>query len=170
MFAVPTLRADGVVLRPWRLSDVPAVIAAAADPYVPEITTVPASGDELEARAYVERQWDRARAGLGYSFAICEPEEAVGQIGLWPRDDVASVGYWLVPAARGRGLAARALATLVDWASAKGHASLELYAEPWNEASLATARRCGFVEGEIVRAHHQVGSEFRDAVRMTRFR
>lgn len=156
------------MLRPWSLSDVPAVLAAATDPYIPEITTVPASGDLLEARAYIERQWDRARSGMGYSFAICHPDEAVGQIGLWPREDLASIGYWLVPAARGRGLAARALGALVDWASGSGYPSLELVAEPWNEASLVTARRCGFVERETVRAHHQVGSEFRDAVRMTR--
>lgn len=157
------------MLRPWSLSDVPAVRAAAADPYIPQITTVPPSAGELEARAFVERQRDRARSGQGFSFVICHREEAVGQIGLWPQaDDLASVGYWLVPAARGRGLAARALGVLVEWASANGYPSLELYAEPWNEASLATARRCGFVERELVRGHHQIGTELRDAIRMTR--
>jgi RimJ/RimL family protein N-acetyltransferase len=158
------------VLRPWSFDDVPAVLAAAQDPYIPQITTVPVAPDEREARAFITRQWDRARSGLGYSFAICEPATAVGQIGLWPRDDGASVGYWLVPSARGRGLAARALDLLVDWAAATGYATLELFAEPWNEASLATARRCGFVEAGMVRAHHQVGTEPRDAVRMLRAR
>jgi RimJ/RimL family protein N-acetyltransferase len=167
---VPTLRAGDVVLRPWSFDDVPAVLAAAADPYIPRITTVPAVPDELEARAFISRQWDRAASGLGYSFAICEPVTAVGQIGLWPRDDLASVGYWLVEPARGRGLAARALDLLVGWASEIGYATLELFAEPWNEASLATARRCGFVEAGTVRAHHQVGTEPRDAVRMLRAR
>jgi RimJ/RimL family protein N-acetyltransferase len=167
-FEVPTLHSGDVVLRPWDLADAPAVIAAAADTYIPHITTVPESAGEPEARAYIERQWDRALSGLGYSFAICAPSAAVGQIGLWPRDGVASIGYWLVPAARGRGLAARALGVLMGWASAVGYADLELFAEPWNEASLATARRCGFVERGTVRAHHQVGTEPRDAIRMTR--
>jgi RimJ/RimL family protein N-acetyltransferase len=149
------------------MSDVPAVLEAATDPYIPQVTTVPAEGGERAARAYVSRQWARARSGQGYSFAICAPS-AVGQIGLWPREDVASVGYWLVPAARGRGLAARALAVLVGWASANGHRSLEVFVEPWNEASLATARRCGFTEAGMVRAHHQAGPETRDAIRLTR--
>jgi RimJ/RimL family protein N-acetyltransferase len=167
-FEVPTLRSGDLVLRPWEPADVPAVVAAAADPYIPQITTVPESAGEAEARAYIERQRDRAASGLGYSFAICAPSAAVGQIGLWPRDGVASVGYWLVPAARGRGLAARALGVLVGWASSGGFTELELFAEPWNEASLATARRCGFVERGTVRAHHQVGTEPRDAIRMVR--
>jgi RimJ/RimL family protein N-acetyltransferase len=166
-FEVPILRSGDVVLRPWELADAPAVVEAAADPYIPRITTVPEFATEPQARAYIERQWDRASSRLGYSFAICAPS-AVGQIGLWPRDGVASVGYWLIPAARGRGLAARALGVLVDWASSAGYAELELFAEPWNEASLATARRCGFVERGPVRAHHQVGTEPRDAIRMTR--
>lgn len=167
-FEVPTLRSGDVVLRAWKLTDAPAVVAAAADPYIPRITTVPELASEPEARAYIERQWDRALSGLGFSFAICAPSAAVGQIGLWPRDGVASVGYWLVPAVRGHGLAARALGVLVSWALPAGYAELELFAEPWNEASLATARRCGFVERGTVRAHHQVGTEPRDAIRMTR--
>jgi RimJ/RimL family protein N-acetyltransferase len=167
-YQVPFLRSGDVVLRPWELADTPAVIAAAADPYILQVTTVPESAGTAEARAYIERQWDRASSGLGYSFAICEPSAAVGQIGLWPRDGVASIGYWLVPAARGRGLAARALGVLVEWASSVGCAELELFAEPWNEASLVTASRCGFVERGTVRAHHQVGTEPRDAIRMTR--
>jgi RimJ/RimL family protein N-acetyltransferase len=168
LFEVPTLRAGDLVLRPWSMSDLPTLAAAAQDPYIPQVTTVPAAESELESRAFVERQWDRARTGMGYSFAICHPDEAVGQIGLWPRDGVASVGYWVVPAARGHGLAARALGLVVEWASANGHPSLELFVEPWNEASLTTARRCGFTEAGMVRAHHQAGTEPRDAIRMTR--
>lgn len=167
-FEVPVLRSGDVVLRPWELADAPAVVAAAVDPYIPQITTVPQAASTTQARGYIERQWDRARSGLGYSFAIAAPSVAVGQIGLWPRDGVASIGYWLVPAARGEGLAARALGVLVGWASSVGYLELDLFAEPWNEASLATARRCGFVERGMVRAHHQVGTEPRDAIRMVR--
>jgi [ribosomal protein S5]-alanine N-acetyltransferase len=170
LLEVPTLRAGVVVLRPWSFDDVPTVQAASKDPYIPQITTVPESGDELECRAYVERQWERAASGLGYSFALCAPDLAVGQLGLWPRVDHASIGYWLVPEARGRGLAAQALALVTEWAFARGIPRLELYAEPWNEASLKSARRCGFTEQGVVRAHHQAGAELRDAILMTRGR
>lgn len=172
MLEVPALRSGDLLLRPWSLGDVPMIQAASADPYIPTITTIPESGDELECRAYVERQWERASSGRGYSFALCagDPPVAVGQIGLWPREDHASIGYWLVPEARGRGLASRALKLVVDWAFDSGIRWLELFAEPWNEASLATARRCGFTEQGVIRARHQTATEPRDAILLTRHR
>lgn len=56
-----------------------------ADPLLPLITTVPASGTVEDALAYIARQHDRLRTGAGYSFAIGENHSAqpVGQIGLW---------------------------------------------------------------------------------------
>ena len=92
MFEVPTLRGGGVVLRPWSLADVPAVLAAATDPYIPEVTTVPATGGAVAAQAYVARQWHRARSGQGYSFAICEPDTAVSGLGCEGRDGLGGPG------------------------------------------------------------------------------
>jgi len=166
---VPVLRGEGCVLRPWSMDDVPLVIEAGRDPYIPLITTVPTDGSVAGCRAFVERQWSRGRDGVGYSFAIAAEDaraEAVGQVGLWPnsRDpERASAGYFVVERHRGAGLAGRALATLATWAfEAIDMVRLELYVEPWNVGSIRTAERTGFVCEGLLRKARRVGVERRD--------
>jgi RimJ/RimL family protein N-acetyltransferase len=151
------------------MDDVPLVLEAGRDPYIPLITTVPTDGSEAGSRAFVERQWSRARDGLGYSFAIAAEDArpgAVGQVGLWPnsRDPGrASSGYFVVERHRGVGLAGRALAALATWAfEAIGIVRLELYVEPWNVGSIRTAERTGFVREGLLRQAQRVGVERRD--------
>lgn len=105
---MPRLVGGQVVLRDFEDRDVPLVQEVAADPLVPLITTVPTSGDEEDALAFVERQRGRLAVGAGYSFAIADAvtDEAVGQIGLWTRDLAegrATVGYWVAERHRRRG-------------------------------------------------------------------
>src|SRR5262245_65515409 len=85
---VPALTAGPFRLRPFVLADLPVVHEAARDPYIPLITTVPAEFTEAEGRRVIERQWDSARRGSGYSFAITDAAtgRAVGNIGLWLPD------------------------------------------------------------------------------------
>jgi RimJ/RimL family protein N-acetyltransferase len=146
---VPALAAGPFKLRPFVMADLHVVREAAQDPYIPLITTVPAAFTETEGRRFIERQWDRARRGSGYSFAITDAAtgRAVGNIGLWLSDigaGRASVSYWVAPSARGRGAAGYALKTLTLWAlGVLGIPRLELYVEPHNEASIRTAERPG---------------------------
>lgn len=56
------------------------------------------------------------------------------------------IGYWVAPEARGRGLAARAVGLLADWAFATlGLRRLELVTYEGNAPSRRVAERCGFV-------------------------
>ncbi|MFD3655394.1 hypothetical protein [Streptomyces sp. NPDC058620] len=58
---VPSMTAGpDFVLRPWELSDLPLVREAAADDYIPLITTIPSPYSDEAAEAFVRRQWDRA--------------------------------------------------------------------------------------------------------------
>jgi [ribosomal protein S5]-alanine N-acetyltransferase len=151
------------------MDDVPVVMEAGRDPYIPLITTVPTDGSEASCRAFVERQWSRRRDGVGYSFAIAADDaraEAVGQVGLWPNSfdpERASTGYFVVERHRGAGLAGRALATLATWAfEAIDMVRLELYVEPWNVGSIRTAERAGFVREGLLRQAQRVGVERHD--------
>jgi RimJ/RimL family protein N-acetyltransferase len=151
------------------MDDVPLVMEAGGDPYIPLITTVPTDGSEASCRAFVERQWSRGRDGVCYSFAIAADDaraEAVGQVGLWPNSfdpARASTGYFVVERHRGAGFASRALATLATWAfEAIEMARLELYVEPWNAGSIRTAERAGFVREGLLRQAQRVGVERRD--------
>src|SRR5215467_15369266 len=142
---VPVLTAGPFRLRPFVMADLHVVREAAKDPHIPLVTTVPAAFTDAEGRRFIERQWDRARRGSGYSFAIADAAtgRAVGSIGLWLHDigaGRASVGYWVAGPARGRGAAGHALRTLTFWAlGVLGIPRLELYVEPCNENCIPTA-------------------------------
>jgi [ribosomal protein S5]-alanine N-acetyltransferase len=105
---MPVITYPPIVLRPFRDEDAALVQPVACDALIPLITTVPATGDTDDARAYVQRQHDRLASGDGYSFAIADAGAgvAVGQIGLWLKslgEGRASTGYWVASQFRRRG-------------------------------------------------------------------
>lgn len=165
---LPLLRDMRVRLRAFCDSDIPVVQAASSDPLIPLITTVPTNDSADESLAYVARQNDRLVTGAGYSFAIADAstDQAVGQIGLWPRavdTERASIGYWIEAGFRRRGYAVAALQLLADWAfDSGGFARLELAVEPWNEASWGLAERIGFRREGLMRQWQHVGNERKD--------
>jgi len=142
------------------------VVEASGDPLIPAITTVPVSPDPDSVHAYIERQHQRARTGQGYSFAIADAatDRGLGQIGLWPlRDGRASIGYWVAPSARRRGIASSALVVISAWGLLlPGLARLELYVEPWNEGSWRAAEKAGYQREGLLRSWQQVGDQRRD--------
>lgn len=165
---MPRLVGGQVVLRDFEDRDVPLVQEVAADPLVPLITTVPTSGDEEDALAFVERQRGRLAEGAGYSFAIADAvtDEAVGQIGLWTRDLAegrATVGYWVAERHRRRGYLTAALRALTGWALTLDEVHrIQLFVEPWNEGSWRAAEACGYEREGLLRSWQQVGDRRRD--------
>ncbi|MEU4195513.1 GNAT family N-acetyltransferase [Kribbella sp. NPDC026611] len=166
---VPRLAAgDNLVLRPWQLDDLPLVQEASADEYIPLITTIPAEYSPEAGNAFVQRQWDRAATGAGYPFVITHDNRPIGAIGLWLRDadqGRASLGYWVVQAARGQGVAAAALRAVTAWGlDDLRMPRLQLYVEPWNTASSRTAESVGFQPEGLLRSWQPVGQERRDMI------
>lgn len=165
---MPRLDEPPVLLRAFEPADSVLVVMAASDPLIPLISSVPPAPDPNLARAFINRQHARLTDGDGYSFAIADSTsgEAVGQIGLWlagMRDGRASVGYWVIAAHRGRGLAGHALTALSRWALARLDIHrLELYVEPWNVASWRAAERAGYEREGLLRSWQQVGDQRRD--------
>ncbi|MGW8887110.1 GNAT family N-acetyltransferase [Streptomyces sp. NPDC055749] len=166
---VPSMTAGpDFVLRPWELSDLTLVREAAADDYIPLITTIPAPYSDEAAEAFVRRQWDRAATGAGYPFVIARTRDRrpVGSIGLWLRDLAegrATLGYWLTAQDRGQGVAGAALRTVTTWAL---HDLLiprvQLLVEPWNTASVRTAEQAGFRREGLLRSWQPIGDRRRD--------
>lgn len=147
---------DGIVrLRPWATTDLSCVKAASDEAVIPESTTVPHSFTEQGGREWIERQHSRVVQGRGWSLAVTEmPQGAAvgcGVLLLRPQEGVAGVGYWLVPSARGRGLASRTVALLTEWGLCEvGLARVEAWVEPGNKASQGVLSRCGYeYEGRL---------------------
>jgi RimJ/RimL family protein N-acetyltransferase len=165
---LPRLVSQPIVLRRWTIGDLSLVQSASIDPVIPRITSVPTTDDPDEARAFVERQDVRPTSGEGYSSAIADAasDEALGQIGLWPRElehGRASVGYWIIACQRRRGIASVALRAISEWGlGLPGIDRLELYVEPWNEGSYRTAERVGYKREVLLRRWESCGGGRRD--------
>lgn len=165
---LPVLDAGPFRLRGFEPRDAVMVAAAGTDPVIPLVASVPAGADHDEASAFVDRQRRRLRDGYGYSFVIAEAgsDRGVGSIGLWLHDiheGRATVGYWVLAPARGRGAATRALRALSAWAVRDlGVPRLQLHVEPWNEPSVRTAEAAGYRCEGLLRSWQVVGEERRD--------
>lgn len=170
------LHGHGLSLRPWDAgsgTDIDTWLRGMRDPEFRRwntplrLVTDPASAREsLLARA------QSATEGTSVSFRVADAHtgEALGHIGVNEIKyhlKIARVGYWVLPEARGRGVATRALLLAAGWAFAGlGLHRLELDHAVGHDVSCRIARRCGFAyEGTLRGAVFQEGRHdaFRDA-------
>ncbi|MGW2371063.1 MULTISPECIES: GNAT family N-acetyltransferase [Kitasatospora] len=90
-------------------------------------------------------------SGKDFTYAILLEGAIVGACGLFRREDTAvngrEIGYWLHPAATGRGIATRAARALAEQAFRfPGVDFVEIVHDPANLASAAVPARLGFTE------------------------
>lgn len=167
-----------IISAPWKarkfsMADLPMVECASHDPFIPLISTIPPQYSEEEGIAYIKRQWSRYDTGEGYAFAIArqDTDEAVGFAFLCFRGKDkgrASLGYWIIKNYRRQGIAKTILKGVVDWAQEILKIELlELYVEPWNIASIKTAKSLGFQEEGLMRRWEIVGKERKDMIMMS---
>lgn len=138
-----------MVLRPWRLDDAGAVMEAFADPdiqrwHVRRVDSVDEAAEWITAR---QRGW---AAETELSWAVTEQESGalLGRMtlgGVKLHDGSAGLAYWMVPAARGRGLCTQAAQVLCRWAFNAGFHRLGLEHSPANQASCRVAVKAGFL-------------------------
>jgi RimJ/RimL family protein N-acetyltransferase len=153
----PELAAGDLTLRPWRLGDAAAVRAAFDCPSIQRWHVRRMDGD-AEARAWIDGWTGRWAAESDGSWAVVDRDDRVaGQVGLrtvnlFEAD--AQLSYWVLPAARGAGVAGRAVAALTRWAfGSVGFNRLTLMHAVANQASCRVAAKTGYrLEGELRRA------------------
>lgn len=172
---VRPLHAPPLLLRPWQAAtDLDTVLTAAAlglvdilDPLLPG-PPGGADGQLLLARAWC----DGGTAWLGeqapWAIAVArDPGRALGGVtvhGIDPAAGDAELGYWLLPAARGHGWAALALARATTAARTAGLEQLHVRHAAGNEASCRTAVNAGYdtvVEAPDGGHDHRPGSDRR---------
>ncbi|MFF0656597.1 GNAT family N-acetyltransferase [Micromonospora tulbaghiae] len=144
----PTLPAEGgLVLRPWADEDAPAVLAAYQDPEIRRWhTRRPASPEQvLQWFAHSRRSWQEE---AGASWAVTRDGAVVGRMALGGfnlDDGEAGCAYWVVPAARGAGVASGALRAVGAWALGEGRLHrVWLDHSTGNVASCRVAVKAGF--------------------------
>ncbi len=169
----PELSDDVVRLRWWNEGDLDCVMEASADSRIPQGTTVPPVFTAELGLAFIERQWSRAETGEGISLAVADvsTDEARGVAVLLvrPQPGVVGIGYWVVPRARGRGLATHSVGLLSHWALAEGGiARVEAWVEPENTASQRVLEVAGFRREGVLRSFLSHAESRADAVVFSR--
>jgi RimJ/RimL family protein N-acetyltransferase len=147
---------DGVVLiRRYEAADAPVEVQAykddptlgimlgsEKDPTVEELTAIIKSGNHPDRTPTL-------------AIADASSGEFLGGIGLYRADHRhrrGEVGFWLTPAARGRGVATRAIRLITDWAFDQlAFDRVELTTTPNNDATRALALKLGFTEEGTLR-------------------
>jgi RimJ/RimL family protein N-acetyltransferase len=167
----PPLADPVVALRPWRPQDAPDLLRGFGDPVVQRFSWPLEHYTAADADAFLAGREPGRLRGEELSFALVAPGGDGALLGGGSLHAVelhearAAVGYWLVPAARGRGVASRAVRLMAGWAfAALGVARLELTCAPDNAASQRVAERCGFTREGLLRSHMRFKGARRDTL------
>ncbi len=143
-------------LRPWRVEDADAVLAALQDD---EVRLWNGFGEVTveEVGVWLTRRMNWASGDHASWAVVDEDDRLVGSVSLHSVDAVqndAEIGYWTVPAARGRGVAATVVDAVCRWAFEELPVDrIELCHAVENVASGRVAEKAGFRrEGRLRRS------------------
>jgi len=134
-----------------------------ADPDVRRFTRVPDPPPPGFVEAWLGAYDEGRREGTRELFAIVDGDGALFLgIAVAAKIDratrTAELGYIVLPAARGRGVATAALRLLTEWAFAElAMERLELLISVENEPSKRVASRCGYFREGVLRSAHFKG-------------
>ncbi|HRF81172.1 MAG TPA: GNAT family N-acetyltransferase [Flavobacteriales bacterium] len=136
------------ILRPFRLSDLDALVRYASDPSVAANLTdsFPNPFTEEAGRVFIER----ALAGPALRRCIEVNGECSGAIGLHPKEDLwrnnLELGYWLAVEQRGKGIMAEAIRQMLRLGFDHFPHVTRIYASPFgsNTASQRVLEKAGF--------------------------
>ncbi len=168
---VPTLTTDRLRLRPLTEADTGAIFALYSDPQVTRYLSRPTMATPADAQAAIERAAEEFAAGTAIRVGLAGADDRVIGTGNLLHFNWgcrrAEVGYALLPAFWGQGLASEATAALVAY----GFETLDLHRleaelDPRNEASARVLARQGFVKEGLLRERWIVGDEISDSLLM----
>jgi RimJ/RimL family protein N-acetyltransferase len=134
-----------VRIEPWGVGDLPLLEALLGDPVMMEHLGGPESPEKIRAR---QGRYEAADSGM-FKIVDAASGEGVGSVGYWPRDwhgdEINEVGWSVLPAFQGRGIARAATEQLIEVARAQtDRRFLHAFPSVGNPPSNALCRRLGF--------------------------
>lgn len=161
------LESDRVRLRPFTEADVPRIVEACSDPASRHfLAGLPHPYTPAIARSYLADCVWQAAIGAKATWAIAdrETDELLGNVAVMDMLGInptsGEIGYWMHPAARGRGITTEATQMIVRHAldpEGLDRRRLVLYAAADNPASNAIAVAAGFTHYGTQRAAERLG-------------
>jgi len=172
--AGPSLDLGDIVLRPWHDQDAPALFEACQDPDIARWVSIPQPYLIGDAHAFIEemRSMWRDDSGVGFAIADAATDQLLGAVSRFgPDGHQATLGCWVAPRARGRGVGTRGLRAVADWTLATTAViRLEAYIVVGNETSERMTERAGFRREGVLRAWDLLRGEPVDCVAYSRLR
>lgn len=168
----PELTGAGLRLRPWRDEDADD-LGDLVDAEVTRRLGLPVPPWPPGALAEQITLWRSGWLSRGRAAFVVEVDAGVAG---WVEVRFADGGYrgelsWVVlPAARGAGVARRAVEVLLRWAFSRGLERAEAWVEPDNSASLRVATAVGLRREGLARNRQVVAGRARDLVLLSRLR
>jgi RimJ/RimL family protein N-acetyltransferase len=162
------LRFDELLVRGPLESDIDTIAPAFRDPAVGgEASLPPVDAETLRAMLREQLPGMRAQGLLAaYVLEDIRSRELLGGASLHhfdPLRDVVEVGYWLFVAARGRGIATRAVRQMTEHALSNGIWRVEAHVRTGNTASERVLERLGFQREGVKRRYLRHGNDRVDA-------
>jgi RimJ/RimL family protein N-acetyltransferase len=159
--AVPVISGPTIGLRPMADADALRVVEACSDPRTLEwLSRMPEPYGVHDALEYIDRQRVGSASGHVVQWAVVDSttDELLGAVSI-PRmqGDEGEIGYWMHPAARGRGVMTEAVGLVVRHAfldpedGGLGMRRLLIKAATRNHASQHVARSNGFTQYGVER-------------------
>jgi RimJ/RimL family protein N-acetyltransferase len=157
---------SAVRIEPWGAGDLPLLEQTMGDPEFTKHLGGPESHEKLAER---QTRYERlADSGKGRMFKIVDVAtgQAVGSVGYWERErhgeEVFEIGWGVLPAFQGRGIASAATAQAIAMAKADGkHRFLHAFPSVDNPPSNALCRTLGFTLVETDEFEYPRGSFMR---------
>lgn len=146
-----TVSQHGLVLREWAEADVPSLVSMFDTDEMDRWTPLPHPSDSGIAADYVRRAHAAKAEGTLQLAITVDGGQARGEVIMFPTSDpgVCEFAFAVGRAARGQGLAARAVGALLDPAQAAGYEVGRLMIAADNVASEGTAKVAGFTRRDV---------------------
>ncbi len=165
------VRVGELVVRAPTHDDIDVIAPAFLDPAVGGEAGLPPFGADVLHALMDEQLPAMHERGLLAPYVVAEDGTIVGGFTLHhfdPMRDAVEVGYWLFPHGRGRGIATRTVAAMVDHAFANGIRRVEAHVRLTNRASERVLERLGFAREGVRRRYLRYEGGYADATIFSR--
>lgn len=150
---LPVINEGELALRPWVTGDEQRVFEICQDPDVAEWTTIPLPYTFEHAKSYVANRTHDYDAHQAISYVGIVDDKVAIAVSLHhinEFDHWAEIGYWTAPEVRGRGLTARAVKLITEFAFSIGFRRVQAIADPGNASSQGVLRKAGYIQEAIL--------------------
>jgi RimJ/RimL family protein N-acetyltransferase len=161
MSATDTIQTERLLLRRMTHADTAAMHAILSDPEVMQFWSTLPHLTLAETEAWVEKGVQAAQNDTSDDFVVTHNGAVVGKAGLW---EGAELGMLFARSTWGTGIAAEAVAAVIERARERGVMAIVADVDPRNVRALKFLERFGFIRTHEAKNTFKLGDVWADSV------